>query len=115
GVRYLAHRLTDAGFEVIFSNFLLADELVTTALQEDVDVIGVSSSSGGHMPVFEDLVQGLQAAGLADVLVIGGGVIPNEDVATLREWGIGAVFGPGSSAKEAVDFIRAHSRPRTPS
>ncbi|NIR28490.1 MAG: methylmalonyl-CoA mutase [Gammaproteobacteria bacterium] len=115
GVRYLARRLTDAGFGVIFSNFLLADELVSTALQEDVDVVGVSSSSGGHMPVFEDLVQGLRAAGLSDVLVIGGGVIPAEDAATLHEWGVGAVFGPGSSAEEAVDFIRTHARPRTPS
>lgn len=113
GVRYLARSLTDAGFEVIFSNFLLADELVNTALQEDVDVIGVSSSSGGHMPVFEDLMQGLRAAGLGDVLVIGGGVIPAEDAATLREWGIGAVFGPGSSAEEAVAFIHARARPRT--
>ena len=106
GVRHLARRLRDAGFEVIFTNFLLAGEVVQTALQEDVHVIGVSSSSGGHMAVFEDLMKGLRAAGADDVLVIGGGVIPTADARELESWGVKRVFGPGSSAESLVTFLR---------
>lgn len=113
GVRYLARKFRDAGFEVIFTNFLVADDIVATALQEDVDVIGVSSSSGGHMPVFEDLMAGLRAASVDDVLVIGGGVIPDADARALREIGVAAVFGPGASAESAVDFISEHTPSRT--
>jgi methylmalonyl-CoA mutase C-terminal domain/subunit len=105
GVRYLARELRDAGFEVVFTNFLLVDEIVETAIEEDVDVVGVSSSSGGHMPVFEDLMARLQTEA-DDVIVIGGGVIPAQDAARLREIGVGAIFGPGQSAQEAVNFIR---------
>src|SRR5436309_2676038 len=97
GVRHLARRLRDAGFEVVFTNFLLAADVVATAVQEDVDVVGVSSSSGGHMPVFEELLAGLRDAGLDDVVVIGGGTIPPDDVRTLTEWGVAGVFGPGTS------------------
>jgi len=112
GVRYLARKFRDAGFEVVFTNFLVADDIFTTALQEDVDVIGVSSSSGGHMPVFEELLAHLRTAGLDDVLVIGGGIIPPADARSLGEKGCAAVFGPGSSAEDAVQFIREHVRQR---
>jgi methylmalonyl-CoA mutase C-terminal domain/subunit len=113
GVRYLARKFRDAGFEVVFTNFLLADEVVTTAVQEDVDVIGVSSSSGGHLPVFEDLMAALRAADIDDVLVIGGGVIPPADVRVLTELGVAAVFGPGASAESAVAFVTEHVRERS--
>ena len=113
GVRYLARKFRDAGFEVVFTNFLIADDVITTALQEDVDVIGVSISSGGHMPVFEDLFAGLRLAGLDDVLVIGGGIIPAADARQLRQKWLGAVFGPGSSAEDAIQFIRDHVRQRS--
>jgi methylmalonyl-CoA mutase C-terminal domain/subunit len=106
GVRYLARELRDAGFEVVFTNFLLVDEIVETAIDEDVDVVGVSSSSGGHMPVLEDLMARLQAEKADDVIVIAGGVIPAQDAARLRDMGVGAIFGPGQSAQEAIDFIR---------
>lgn len=106
GVRYLARRLRDAGFEVIFTNFLLPSEIVTTALQEDVDCIGVSSSTGGHLEVFEDLLAGLREAGGDDILVVAGGVIPDADAATLRDRGVADVFGPGRSADEVIDFLR---------
>jgi len=106
GVRHLARRLRDSGFGVIFINFLLAEEVVSVAVQEDVDVIGISSSSGGHMPVFEELLEGLGKEELHDVLVIGGGVIPPHHVRTLKEWGIGEVFGPGASANAVADYIR---------
>jgi methylmalonyl-CoA mutase C-terminal domain/subunit len=107
GVRYLARRLRDAGFEVIFTNFLLPQEVVTTAVQEDVDCIGVSTSTGGHLEAFEDLLAGLREAGADDVLVVAGGVIPDADASTLREWGVSDVFGPGRSAEEVIDFIRS--------
>ncbi|MGH9872819.1 MAG: cobalamin B12-binding domain-containing protein [Pyrinomonadaceae bacterium] len=109
GVRYLARRLRDAGFEVIFTNFLLAQEVVNTAIQEDVSVIGVSVSSGGHMAVFEDLMEGLRDAQIGDVLVIGGGVIPSVDARELEQWGVRKVFGPGSSAESLMTFIRENA------
>ena len=108
GVRYLATRFRDAGFEVIFTNFLVPGEVARIAVQEDVQVIGVSSSSGGHMPVFSDLIARLKERGLGDVLLIGGGVVPADDVDRLKEIGLAAFFGPGDSAQSAIDLVRAH-------
>ncbi len=107
GVRLVARRLREAGFEVIFSNFLLAAEVVDAAVEEDVQVVGISSSAGGHMPVFEDLFSGLAENGLGDVLVIAGGVIPPDDVAALRKKGVAEIFGPGSTAEDAIQLIRS--------
>jgi methylmalonyl-CoA mutase, C-terminal domain len=106
GVRHLARRLRDAGFEVIFTDFLLPAEIVATAIQEDVDCIGVSSSTGGHLEAFEDLLRGLREAGAGDILLWAGGVIPDADAVTLRGWGVADVFGPGRSADEVIAFIR---------
>jgi methylmalonyl-CoA mutase, C-terminal domain len=105
GVRLVARRFRDYGFEVIFTNFLLAPEIIDTAIEEDVDVIGVSVSAGGHMPIFEDLFESLKENGLDDVIVLGGGVIPYDDEETLKEMGVLAVFGPGTSAEEAHEMI----------
>lgn len=107
GVRYLARKMRDAGFEVIFANFLVASEVVKTALEEDVHVVGISSSAGGHMPVFEELIAGLKENGLENIILLGGGVIPAEDAVTLKEWGVKAIFGPGATAEDAIDLIRA--------
>ncbi len=106
GVRYVARKFRDAGLEVIFSNFLLASEIVQTAMQEDVHVIGVSVSAGGHMPVFEDLIAALKENDLEDVILLGGGVIPQDDEATLKDWGVAAIFGPGATAEDAIQLIR---------
>lgn len=106
GVRYVAKKMRDAGFEVIFTNFLLPSEIVNTAVEEDVQVVGVSSSSGGHLPVFEDLIAGLCENGLGDVVLIGGGVIPRDDVETLKAAGVAAIFGPGTTAEDAIALIR---------
>ena len=106
GVRLVARKMRDAGFEVIFSNFLMPDEIINTAVEEDVDVVGVSVSSGGHMPIFEDLVAGLKRNDMQDMVLIGGGVIPADDVARLSQMGIKAVFGPGASPEEAIEMIR---------
>jgi len=106
GVRYLIGQLRDAGFEVIFTNFLLPEEVVSTAIQEDVQVVGISSSTGGHMPVFEDISNGLKAEALGDVMLIGGGIIPHEDQEVLKEtMGVKAIMGPGSTAQETIDLI----------
>lgn len=111
GVRYLATELREAGMEVIYMNFLEPQAVVDTAVQEDVDVIGISSSVDGHLPVARVITQQLRALGMDDVLVIFGGVIPERDFAALRGMGVKAIFGPGSSAQAAIDFIRLHVRP----
>ncbi len=105
GIRYIARKFRDAGFEVIFTNFLRASEVVATALEEDVRAVGVSASSGGHMPIFEQLLAGLKESGLDDVMVIGGGIIPDEDEVLLKEWGVAAIFGPGATAEDAIALI----------
>ena len=110
GVRYLMRILRDHGFEVIFTNFLIPEEILSAALQEDVDVIGISSSSGGHMPVFADLLEGMRKQGLDDVLLVGGGIIPPRDIRTLKASGVAEVFRPGSSAEELIEFIRKNVR-----
>ena len=106
GIRYMARKFRDAGFEVIFTNFLRASEVVATVLEEDVSAVGVSSSSGGHMPIFEQLIAGLKESGLDDVMVLGGGVIPDEDEKLLKEWGVAAIFGPGATAEDAIALIQ---------
>lgn len=108
GVRYVARKMRDAGLEVIFTSFLLPSEIVDTVVEEDVQVVGISSSSGGHMPVFEDLIAGLKANGLDDVLLIAGGVIPKEDQDSLKKWGVKAIFGPGATAEAAIEMIKSH-------
>ena len=106
GVRYLAKRFRDEGFEVVFTNFLVPAEIVATAIQEDVAVIGVSSSSGGHLAVFEELMRGLQAEEAGDIVVIAGGNIPPADAEQLRGWGVREVFGPGSQPDAAVELVK---------
>ena len=106
GVRYLARRFRDAGFEVVFTNFLVASEVATVAAQEGVDAIGVSSSCGGHMAVFEELLASLKERGMEDVVVLGGGIIPPADAAALRAMGVAEVFGPGDTAEAAIDLVR---------
>lgn len=106
GVRYIARKFRDAGFEVIFVTFLLAEELVRAAIEEGVDVIAISSSSHGHMAIFEDLFEGMRKHGLGDILVIAGGVISGGDQTVLKEWGVAEIFGPGSAAADSVEFIR---------
>ncbi|MGW1681581.1 cobalamin B12-binding domain-containing protein [Saccharopolyspora sp. NPDC002376] len=111
GVRYLARVLRDAGFEVVFMNFLLPEDVLSAAIQEDVDVIGISSSSGGHMPVFIDIAAALRERGLEHIVLIGGGIIPASDAKKLKQDGVGRIFGPGSDPEEIKAYIREHSRP----
>jgi methylmalonyl-CoA mutase C-terminal domain/subunit len=110
GVRYLATKLREAGMEVIFTNFLEPSEIVDAAIQEDVDVVGVSSSVEGHLPVARVLTRRLAELGRADVLVLFGGVIPERDFPAMRELGVKGIFGPGSPADAVIAFVREHAR-----
>ncbi|MDI3257312.1 MAG: methylmalonyl-CoA epimerase [Kyrpidia sp.] len=111
GALVIAQGLRDAGMEVVYSGLRQTPEqIVAAALQEDVDCIGLSSLSGAHMELFPEVVRLLRAQGADDILVVGGGVIPREDIPALKEAGIAEVFTPGTSIQETVEFIRTHVR-----
>lgn len=113
GAKVVARTLRDAGMEVIYSGLRQTPEMVVeAALQEDVDVIGLSILSGAHMTLFSRVGLLLKERGLQDVLVVAGGIIPDADLPAVQEMGIGAVFGPGTSTHEIVDFIRANAPKR---
>jgi methylmalonyl-CoA mutase C-terminal domain/subunit len=109
GVRYIATKLREAGYEVIYSNFLYPEEVLNTAIQEDVDVVGISSSTLGHMPVLRYVKEGLKKEGRDDILVLLGGIIPDDDLQNLKDLGIEGIFGPGSTAEDLVRFIEQHT------
>ena len=113
GVRYLATKLRDAGMEVVFINFLEPREIIETAVDEDVDVIGISSSVEGHMPVAREITRRLKEQGIDDILVVFGGVIPERDIAPMKAMGVREVFGPGTSADAVIEFIRANAGARS--
>jgi methylmalonyl-CoA mutase, C-terminal domain len=107
GAKVIAHALRDAGMEVIYTGLRQTPEQIAeAALQEDVDVVGLSSLSGAHQHLFPKVVKELRARGIDDVIVICGGIIPQEDVQALMDAGIKAVFTPGTPTSEVVDFIR---------
>ena len=113
GAKVLARGLRDEGFEVVYTGLRQTPEMiVTAALQEDVDVVGLSILSGAHMTLVPRVCAQLRERGLDDVLVTGGGIIPDDDVPALREAGVAAVFGPGTTIREVADFIRANATPR---
>ena len=107
GAKIVARALRDAGMEVIYSGLhQTAEMIVETAVQEDVDVIGLSLLSGAHMTLFRDVTKLLKEKGMGDVLVVGGGIIPEEDVPALKKAGIAGCFGPGTTCEEIVEFIK---------
>ncbi len=113
GAKVLARGLRDEGFEVVYTGLRQTPEMVVTAaLQEDVDVVGLSILSGAHMTLLPRICLLMKERGLDDVLVTAGGIIPDDDVASLREAGVAAVFGPGTTIREVGDFFRANVRPR---
>lgn len=108
GAKVIASFLRDAGMEVIYTGLRQTPEMVVNAaLQEDVDVIGVSILSGAHMTVFPKIIQLMKEKGMNDVLVTGGGIIPDADMKKLMEMGVGQLFAPGTETKTIVDYIRA--------
>lgn len=108
GAKIIASALRDAGMEVIYTGLRQTPEMIVqAALQEDVDVIALSILSGSHMTLFPKIMTQIKEAELDDVLVIGGGIIPDEDAATLEKTGVQKIFGPGTSTSDVIDFIRA--------
>lgn len=108
GAKIIASALRDAGMEVIYTGLRQTPEMIVqAALQEDVDVIALSILSGSHMTLFPKIMTQIKEAELDDVLVIGGGIIPDEDAAALEKTGVQKIFGPGTSTSDVIDFIRA--------
>lgn len=107
GAKIVARALRDAGMEVIYTGLRQTPEqIVTAALQEDVDAIGISILSGAHNTIVPKICELLKAQGLGGVLLIVGGIIPDEDIARLKQLGVTEVFQPGASTQDIVDFIR---------
>ncbi len=108
GAKVIARALRDAGFEVIYTGIRQTPEMIAeTALQEDVDAIGLSILSGAHLTLVPRIMAELKARGVDDVIVWVGGIIPEEDVAELKRQGVRAVFGPGSPTSDTIDMLRA--------
>jgi len=106
GAKVVARALRDAGFEVIYTGLRQTPEMIAeTALQEDVDLVGLSILSGAHMTLFPHILKLLREKGSGDIPVLAGGIIPDEDVPALKEMGIAGVFGPGTSTQEIVESI----------
>jgi methylmalonyl-CoA mutase C-terminal domain/subunit len=109
GAKVVARALRDAGFEVIYTGLRQTPEQIAeAALQEDVNVVGLSILSGAHMRLFPEIMRLLKEKGMGAVLVIAGGIIPEDDVAPLKKLGIKAIFGPGTPTTEIVKYIREH-------
>jgi methylmalonyl-CoA mutase C-terminal domain/subunit len=107
GAKVVAAALRDAGMEVIYTGLHQTPEMIATAaVQEDVDVVGLSILSGAHMTLFPRVHALLREAGRDDILITGGGIIPREDMTALQEQGIGRLFGPGTTTGELVAYIR---------
>jgi methylmalonyl-CoA mutase C-terminal domain/subunit len=107
GAKVIARALREAGMEVIYTGLRQSPEMIVeAALQEDVDVVGLSILSGAHMELFPLIVEGLKQKGLNHVLIVAGGIIPGEDVPVLKKLGIEAIFRPGAMTQDIADFIK---------
>ena len=113
GAKVIARTLRDAGFEVIYTGLRQTPEaIVNTAIQEDVDAIGVSILSGAHNTVFPKIITLLKGRNVSDITVFGGGVIPEEDVPFLKSAGVATIFTPGASTQDVVDFVNNSIKPK---
>jgi methylmalonyl-CoA mutase C-terminal domain/subunit len=113
GARVLARAFRDAGFEVIYTGCHQSPEqIAAAAIQEDVDLVGLSCLSGAHRYLFPRVVELLRERGAEDITVIGGGIIPDQDFALLRDAGIKAIFTPGAKLDAIVDWVRTNIKPR---
>jgi methylmalonyl-CoA mutase C-terminal domain/subunit len=113
GAKVVARALRDAGLEVVYTGIRQTPEMIAeTALQEDVDLVGLSILSGAHMELFPRVVEELKKRGLDDVILLAGGIIPQEDIPALRDLGFRAIFGPGASTSDIVEWVRTNVTPR---
>jgi methylmalonyl-CoA mutase C-terminal domain/subunit len=114
GAKIIARTLRDAGMEVIYTGLHQTPEMIVeTALQEDVDAIGLSILSGAHLVHFPSVIELLQQRSAADVVVFGGGIMPEDDVIDLEKRGVAKIFTPGASTQEIIEWIQTHVRPRS--
>jgi methylmalonyl-CoA mutase C-terminal domain/subunit len=114
GAKVVAQALRDAGMEVIYTGLhQTIDQIINSALQEDVDVIGLSVMSGAHLPICEKLVKKMKEKKLDDILVVVGGVIPKRDIPSLQKIGIQGIFPGGTPFDESVRWIKEHVNPRS--
>jgi methylmalonyl-CoA mutase C-terminal domain/subunit len=113
GAKVVARALADAGYEVIYTGLhQTPDMIAAAAVQESADAVGLSIMSGAHMTHFPAVLEALRARGAGDVVVFGGGIVPDEDVAALKEMGVPVIFKPGTSTQVIVDWIERELRPR---
>ncbi|MFO7618853.1 MAG: cobalamin B12-binding domain-containing protein [Thermoplasmata archaeon] len=111
GAKVVARALRDAGMEVIYTGLhQTPEQIVETAIQEDVDFIGLSCLSGAHMTLFPRVMNLLREKGASDIIVTGGGIIPEDDIPALKKAGISVIFGPGTPLEEIVDYHRKSAR-----
>ncbi|MGI6128697.1 MAG: cobalamin B12-binding domain-containing protein [bacterium] len=111
GAKVLARAMRDAGMEVVYTGLRQTPEqIVAAAIQEDVDAIGLSCLSGAHNYLFPEVTRLLKEQNAADILVIGGGIIPEEDIAGLKKAGVSEIFTPGTLTSVAIDYIKEHVR-----
>lgn len=113
GVKVIARALRDAGMEVIYTGLRQTPEMiVNAAVQEDVQIVGLSILSGAHMTIFPRIASLMKERGLDDVLLFGGGIIPEDDIPKLKAEGVTEIFLPGASTEDIIQFIRKNVRPR---
>jgi methylmalonyl-CoA mutase, C-terminal domain len=113
GSRIIARAFRDAGFEVVYTGLhQTPEELVQAALQEDVDLIGLSSLAGAHNYLFPRVLELLREKGADDIMLIGGGIFPDEDIAGLKEKGVKELFTPGAALDDIVQWVRDNVKPR---
>ncbi len=113
GAKVVARALRDAGFEVIYTGLHQTPEMIlNTALQEDVDAISLSILSGAHNYIFPEVIRLLKENGIEDMVIFGGGIIPDEDIKTLKSQGVHELFTPGTSTQAIIDWVKANVKPR---
>lgn len=113
GAKVVARALADAGYEVVYTGLHQTPEMIAaTAVQESADAVGLSIMSGAHMTLFPAVIDALRVRGAGDVVVFGGGIVPEEDVEPLHKLGVAAIFKPGASTREIIDWIERDLRPR---
>ena len=113
GAKVVARALADAGYEVIYTGLHQTPEMIAaTAVQESVDAVGLSIMSGAHMTLFPAVLEALKSRGADEVLLFGGGIVPREDADALKAMGVAALFTPGTSTRDIVDWVERELRPR---
>ena len=113
GAKIITRALRDAGFEVVYTGLHQTPEMISeAALQEDVDAIGISLLSGAHNFLFPEIIKDLKKKGLDDLVIFGGGIIPDEDIKSLKKCGVKEIFGPGATTSEMIDWINSNVQPK---